>query len=460
MSTHPAPSPRPGIIGSGAYLHPVQHPAGPSTASPVLLALAVLLLALAIASPILRSRAPHAWWYLIGFPLTCVRMRVTWRRLTTLTDLAVPKRPDRRILGDVEVRGRALRPIPPTLGLPRPRRGGLVVTVRLHPGQTPEQYAAVADALAHAWRVHAVRVTSPGRGLVELSALGWDPLTETRPPHATGRLLAATVGNREDGRAWMLDLRAMPHWLIVGATQSGKSTLLAGAVSQWARQAVALVGIDLKGGMELSLFQARLSALATTRSEAAGLLAHLVQTAMERMATCRAHGARSIWELPGKLRPVPIIVLIDELAELFLMATRDERDEVARTSTALIRLAQLGAALGIHLVIAGQRVGSDLGPGATALRAQLAGRICHRVNDPGTAEMALGDLNKDALAAAQQITEEEKGVAITFEEGGGWMRTRSTLTTPERARAIAQKYAHLTPALGDLGPNDHPGVYA
>ncbi|CAM5653965.1 Cell division protein FtsK OS=Streptomyces tendae OX=1932 GN=GUR47_14170 PE=4 SV=1 [Streptomyces tendae] len=78
-----------------------------------------------------------------------------------------------------------------------------------------------------------------------------------------------TVGALETGAAWVVDLRRVPHWLIVRATRSGKSTLINALVAGLAPQRVALVGIDCKGGMELSLNEPRLSALATNR-EASG----------------------------------------------------------------------------------------------------------------------------------------------------------------------------------------------
>jgi S-DNA-T family DNA segregation ATPase FtsK/SpoIIIE len=141
-------------------------------------------------------------------------------------------------------------------------------------------------------------------------------------------------------------------------------------------------------------------------------------------------------------------VIVDEIAELYLSdGRRESKAEAEQCSTLLLRLAQLGAALGMHLVVAGQRVGSDLGPGVTALRAQLGGRICHRVNDPGTAEMTLGDLNKDAVVVAQSITAEEQGVAVCTGPDGGWSRARSHLTTTEEAMATARKHASMTPAL-------------
>ena len=68
-----------------------------------------------------------------------------------------------------------------------------------------------------------------------------------------------------------------------------------------------------------------------------------------------------------------------------------------------MRLAQLGRAAGIYLEICGQRFGSDLGKGITMLRAQLTGRVVHRVNDEASAEMAFGDIAPDAVLAAVQI---------------------------------------------------------
>lgn len=405
-----------------------------------------------VAAGMARVRWPHLWWATVGFPLAALRVVATWRRLTTLIDLAVPRRPTFGLVGDLMVRGKPLRLSPPRMGLPRYRRGGLEVTVRLHPGQVPEQFAATTDALAHAWRVHTVRVLPEKRGFVRLVAAAWDPLADpTMPLLPNRRVLTAAAGWREDGAAWVIDLRRVPHWLIVGATRSGKSTLLATLVRAWAAQPVALVGIDLKGGLELAQYEARLTALACDRAQAAELLARLVEITSERMRLCRRHGARSVWDLPSRRRPLPVVVLVDEVAELYLMADRSERDEVAEVSTALLRLGQLGAALGVHLVVAGQRVGSDLGPGVTALRAQLGGRVCHQVHDPGTAEMALGDLDKDALTAAQQITPDQPGVAVTFGDDGRWTRVRSVLTTPEQARRTAAKYAGLTPRLRQLG---------
>ncbi|ARF56061.1 FtsK/SpoIIIE domain-containing protein [Streptomyces gilvosporeus] len=416
--------------------------------------LAFLLAALAwvlVAGSYVRERHPVWFWYLTGYPVAVVRVLGTWRRVALLNDLSVSRRPVRGLVGDLVIKGEALRPITPRISFPKATRTGLLVVVRLHAGQTPAPFIAAAEALAHTWRMHAVRVSSPERGIVRLVATASDPLERPGVASAPPALLSALLGALESGGAWVVNLRKEPHWLITGATRSGKSTLLARLISQLAAQSVALVGIDCKGGMELGLFGSRLTALATCRREAAAILAALVVEMQDRMRICRAAAARSIWELPEKTRPVPVVVIVDELAELYLSnGTRDDRAETEQCSTYLLRLAQLGGALGLHLVVAGQRVGSELGSGVTALRAQLGGRICHRVNDPGTAEMTLGDLNKDAVAVAQSITAEEKGVAVCTGTDGGWGRARSHLTQPYEAKETAAKYADLTPELPGL----------
>ncbi|MEU7899881.1 hypothetical protein AB0B45_44440 [Nonomuraea sp. NPDC049152] len=113
-------------------------------------------------------------------------------------------------------------------------------------------------------------------------------------------------------------------------------------------------------------------------------------------------------------------------------------------------MAQLGRAFGIYLFCCGQRIGSDLGPGVTALRAQCSGRICHRVNDPETATMALGDLDPAALASARAIPSETPGVAIVAGQDGHWYRARSFYVSSEAAENAARTWAHRSPAWSQI----------
>ncbi len=426
----------------------------------ILAALLGLLALWLLAAGLIENRYPVVYWLAVGYPVTLVRMLWTWRRLCVQVGLVGDPRGARIVIAGMAVQGQTLRPVVPVLRPSGPTRDGLTARVRLLPGQVPEQYAKEAAAIMHAWRMHVVRVTSPRRGWVEFRAYRFDPFAGIvrRDPNAppgpsvdrpsAEMSLAVTVGLREDTQAWVIDLRTVPHWMIIGATRSGKSNLVHAIVVALAVLPLALIGIDLKGGLELSVYGRRLSGLATSRKEAADLLEEVLELAFARMADCRAAGVQSVWSLPKV--PPPVVVIVDEVAELYLKGESSERALRERCASALLRLAQLGAALGVHLLICGQRIGSDLGDGVTALRAQLGGRVCHRVNDEESAKMALGDLFPEAVAAALLLTPAEQGIAITTDGAAGWVRGRSALTTADQAAETARRWASKTPQLAGI----------
>ncbi|GLY74388.1 FtsK/SpoIIIE domain-containing protein [Actinoallomurus iriomotensis] len=408
-----------------------------------------------------RRFYPLSFWLCVGFPARAVWLYATWQHVASACKLTHKRRRWRVTLDSIPVLGAASREATaiverrhlrrveiekaPRLGLIRPSRQGWRLPIRLNDGQIPDDFAKVAERLAHAWRAHAVRVLDSKPGRVVLIATRKDPLVTVPPLAPTpDDLLTVRPGVLENGRPWVIDFKTVPHWLFAGATQSGKSTLLNAIIRGLAPQAVALVGFDLKGGVELTPYVTRMSALATTRSACVRLLDGLVSELTHRMADCREHGVRNVWRLPVDLRPIPIVVVVDEVAELFLIADKAEKDEVAKTSVALLRIAQLGRAFGVYLIVCGQRIGSDLGPGVTALRSQLSGRVCHRVNDPETATMTLGDMDPAALEAARAIPAETPGVAIVAGSDGSWRRARSALTTEADAEAAARANRHLT----------------
>lgn len=389
-----------------------------------------------------------SFWFGVGFPAALTRVLLTWPGVAASCGLAKKRRAWRMPEKGVRPR-RVTVERPPRLRRPRPTVLGWTVTLKLVNGQVPDDYTTVADRLAHAWRVHAVRVTGSEPGRVHLLATRTDPLADPEELPASsedgGELLVVRVGMLETGRPWVLDFRAVPHWLNAGATQSGKSNLANAVIAGLAPQPVALVGFDLKGGVEFTPYTARLSALATTRAECVQLLDQLVDVVTARMHACRRAGVRNIWGLPEAERPTPVVVLVDEVAELFLMADKTEKDEIAKTSTALLRLAQLGRAFGVYLFVCGQRIGSDLGPGVTALRAQMTGRICHRVNDPDTATMTLGDLDPAAQDTARAIPADTPGVAVVAGQDGTWHRARSTYVSEHAAETAARDHTDKTP---------------
>jgi S-DNA-T family DNA segregation ATPase FtsK/SpoIIIE len=152
-----------------------------------------------------------------------------------------------------------------------------------------------------------VRVTTTRPGRVRLLATRADSLVSVRVAPEASDFLTVRPGMLETGQPWIIDFRVVPHWLNAGATQSGKSNL-ANAIIGLAPQPVALVGFDLKGGVEFTPYAPRLSALATTRTESVALLDDITGLLADRMRTCREYGARNIWKLPDVVRPVPVVI--------------------------------------------------------------------------------------------------------------------------------------------------------
>lgn len=436
----------------------------------ILIALLLLGCLWVAAGSWLRTRDPVWYWFLIGYLVCVVRMRWTWRAFAAQCGLTGQATGTRLLMGGYSIQAQAARPPIPKMWIGLPRRDGLTAKINLLPGQIPEEFVKRALAMAHAWRVHSVRVSSPERGFVVLRLYHSDPIPGVvvrngrvplpvvdpfRTPDR-GMGLTMHVGMVEDGRSWVMDFRAVPHWMITGITQSGKSTLLRALFTALAPLPVAVVGLDLKGGMEYVIFTPRLSGLATDKKEAADLLWEVMAIADDRKAACRAAGVQSVWDLP--VVPFPIVVLVDEVAELYLQGEPGEKALRDKCASLLLRLAQIGAALGIHLVVSGQRIGSDLGAGVTALRAQLGGRICHRVADEETAKMTLGDVAPEAVEVALSLTPSQQGYAVATDSEGGWLRGRSILTSAEAAGSVASRYAVMTPDLpGITRPNDSGG---
>ncbi|MEW2113797.1 FtsK/SpoIIIE domain-containing protein [Streptomyces sp. NPDC005474] len=421
--------------------------------------LTLCLAALAVALLVLRRRMPVAFWWLVGYPLVALRVLITYRATMDACGLTVPASAVRR--ATARLVGREAAPVPPRRSLPLPTGSGLVIRLRMAAGQAPEDFIASTDRLRHAWAAHAVHIRPTKPGWLELRLIGWDVLADVRPPRRWRKgagPLSLPLALRDDGHWHVRDFRTVPHELILGATQSGKSVYLRNLLCGLARQPVVLVGIDCKWGVELAPFASRLSALADTPDRANELLDVLLE---EMEARFRLIGLRSgagpdtvltsdVWGLPEKVRPVPIVVVVDEVAELFLAASRDDEKRRDAMVTKLIRIAQLGRAAGIYLEVCGQRFGSELGKGATMLRAQLTNRVCHRVNDESSANMALADISPEAAVAATSIPAERPGVAIVGDSSGGWSRARSPHLTLDEAAAICRATSALAPELPRL----------
>ncbi|WP_269854146.1 FtsK/SpoIIIE domain-containing protein [Streptomyces sp. RPT161] len=411
----------------------------------------------------LRARHPAAYWCTLGLPVSTAKLLGSYGSTMDACGLTVQPSRLRALLVQATTR-REVRPVPPRRGMIRPTSTGMRLRLRLAPGQEPADVAASAERLRHAWGVHAVYVTVVKPGVVELRLVGFDVLRKVRMPRKTGGgFLKVPVALREDATAFVRDYRAIPHQLTLGATLSGKSMFLRHVVAGLAPQPVALVGIDCKRGVELAPFAPRLSALTTDPEQAAELLPVLVELMEDRYDLIKARQGiapgtpdeeitSDIWGLPEAERPVPVVLVVDEVAELFLVATKKDEERRDEMVTQLIRLAQLGRAAGIYLEVCGQRFGAELGKGATMLRAQLTGRVCHRVNDEASAKMALGDIAPEAVGAACAIAPESPGLAVAGDTSGGWSRIRTPYLSLGDAAAVCAETAHLVPDIPALDP--------
>ncbi|MGW2379109.1 FtsK/SpoIIIE domain-containing protein [Streptomyces sp. NPDC001658] len=439
----------------------------------------VLLLLVVATALVLRWWRPAWYWLTFGVTLASLRVLIRYTSVMDACGLTVP--PPRWRLAVARI---ANRPVPesraPRILRLRPTRTGLVLRLKLQPGQDAFDVAASCDRLRHSFAMYGVTSRELRSGIVELRMTGYDVLKRVQMPANTDSApMRVPVALREDGAVHYRDYRAVPHALTLGATESGKSVYQRNLVAALAPQDVALVGIDCKQGVELFPLARRFSALADNPDDAAALLDALVSHMEDVYQLIRvaqhiavdvpdAEIAADIWDLPADLRPTPIVVLIDEVAELALFANAAQKKRRERIVTALLRLAQLGRAAGIYLEICGQRFGYELGDGITMLRAQLTGRTAHRVNDEGSAKMAFGEISPDAVLAAIQIPPEMPGVAIAGDATGRWARVRAPHTTLRKAVNACNRHAHLTPelpalaafrpALGDRTPVATPAV--
>ncbi|MEV7830346.1 FtsK/SpoIIIE domain-containing protein [Streptomyces subrutilus] len=422
-----------------------------------------LLVVLALAL-VLRWQRPTWYWMTFGVTFATIRVLIRYPSVMDACGLTVP--PSRWRLALARV---ANRPAPearsPRILRLRPTATGLVLRLKLRPGQDAFDFSASSDRLRHSFALHNVVSREIRSSVVELRMTGYDVLKRVRMPAAAvpDQPLRVPVALREDGQVHHRDYRQVPHALNVGATKSGKSVYQRTLVSGLASQNVALVGIDCKNGVELSPMARRFTALADNPDDAAELLAALVQYMGRVYQVIRAEQRISIdlpdaeitadiWDLPAHLRPVPVVLLVDEVAELALAAGKAEEARRDQIVTDLVRLAQLGRAAGIHLEICGQRFGSELGKGITMLRAQLTGRTAHRVNDETSANMAFGDISPDAVLAAVQIDKDRPGTAVAGDSSGGWSRIRAPHTTLRQAVNTCNAQAHRTPSIPELEP--------
>lgn len=247
--------------------------------------------------------------------------------------------------------------------------------------------------------------------------------------------VAFGIGKDITGNVIVTDIAKMPHMLIAGATGSGKSvcinTLITSILYKASPEEVKLMMIDPKV-VELSVYNGiphLLTPVVTEPEKAAGVLNWAVSEMMERYNLFAQTGTRNLVgynqlkEEAGENKLPQIVIIIDELADLMMVAAKE-------VEASICRLAQLARAAGIHLIIATQRPSVDVITGL--IKANVPSRIAFAVSsgtdsrtviDSVGAEKLLGkgdmlfksvDMNKPLRIQGAFISDKEVETIVSF----------------------------------------------
>ncbi|GGU29191.1 FtsK/SpoIIIE domain-containing protein [Lentzea flava] len=349
------------------------------------------------------------------------RLLTEWRRLTVY----VPQWRTVVRLAELtkDSRGKEYRP-----KLRRVRSEGWrdKVRVLMIPAQSPEQWEARRDNLAHSFNARSCRVRVLKPRVLELDFIHSDPLSRpvAVPPLAqVGEvdLKRVVVGRTETGKPWRLKLLGS-QVLVVGVPGAGKGSVLWSIVWQLAPAIkaglVRLIGIDPKGGMELGQCPDAFEKVVYDNGpEAVALLEEITAEVKERAS--RYRGVRRLW---ARSTGEPFTVLIvDELADL--IAYQPDRNLRERATRAIQTITSQGRAPGYAVVGLVQDPRKEV----VAFRHLFTTRVALRLDEPVQVDMVLGDGVRQRGAAAHEISENTPGVAWNKEDGQ---------REPERARAF------------------------
>jgi S-DNA-T family DNA segregation ATPase FtsK/SpoIIIE len=281
--------------------------------------------------------------------------------------------------------------------------GPVVTTFEFKPdaGVKYAKITGLADDLCLAMKADSVLIDRiPGKSTVGIQIpnhtrepISLRELLESEAYRRSTSKLTIALGKTIHGEPYMADLATMPHLLIAGSTGAGKSVSMNGMLTSILYRAspddVRMIMIDPKR-LELGMYEEiphLMTPVVVDPKQAANALRWAVREMEERYKTLAAVGVRNIEQYNRNIRaalaegqapedgkeikPLPfIVVVIDELADLMMVASNEVEESIAR-------LAQMARAVGIHLILATQRPSVDVITGL--IKANLPARIAFRV---------------------------------------------------------------------------------